>query len=568
MIMRRLISITLLLLLNVSGLSQTKVTVADGSHANDAEIRRLALISDLQFLASDALNLREPLARASAQTEVADAAWTLDRAWAKKLLRDAYEMTLPPEEDQTKLRNRPAGSPPIPPTPESRARDRVRRRILTVASREKAFGEELTQLGAQKLGKYEEQLRYSEFADQAVKNGEIEAASDYVLKALRTDPTQANALNAINEIAKKDRAAADNLILQYFAILRSFPVSYGDQSDIRTMHMLYRLVFPHRNPQPDIPPPGPAVMRAYVGYVIDTVSRETPDELQKSRLWLLSAWGTLKQYAPELTQTFLELEARSRRPGETVKLPETSLEDEYRKRYQKQLKDSLEKDQADEQAINAAISRGDFDKARKLIERLADGPKKAQLTEMANLREAISLVSKGDGLGAERLAGQLNKAASILQVYPLIIERCVSKKDRPCAANLVVKAVRQLKQADTTPATPPAGIPASAVAGSKEADPVLMSLNKLAKLTLPIDETLALEVLNEMVTAANRSEAGTEQGGVGFEADIFKAFAAKNEAESLLAAQTLTDRLRRIASLAAVYKQRAEKLTLSVRNSQ
>lgn len=148
MIIRRLISITLLLLLNVSGLSQTKVTVADGNHANDVEIRRLALISDLQFLASDALNLREPLARASAQTEVADVAWILDRAWAKKLLRDAYEMTLPPEEDQTKLRNRPAGSPPIPPTPESRARDRVRRRILTVASREKAFGEELTQLGA------------------------------------------------------------------------------------------------------------------------------------------------------------------------------------------------------------------------------------------------------------------------------------------------------------------------------------------------------------------------------------------------------------------------------------
>jgi alkylhydroperoxidase/carboxymuconolactone decarboxylase family protein YurZ len=95
-----------------------------------------------------------------------------------------------------------------------------------------------------------------------------------------------------------------------------------------------------------------------------------------------------------------------------------------------------------------------------------------------------------------------------------------------------------------------------------------MGLNKLAKLILPIDETLALEVLNEMIAAANRSEASTEQGGTGFEADIFKAFAAKNEAQSLLAAQTLTDRLRRIVSLAAVYKQRAEKLTQSVRNSQ
>lgn len=566
--MRRPISLTLLLLLNISGLGQARVTVADDKRANEVEARRLALLSDLQFLASDSLNLREPLARAAAQTEVADVAWTLDRTWAKKLLREAYEMTLPPEEDQTKLRNSPAGSPPVPPTPESRARDRVRRRILTVANRERAFGEELTLLGAQKLGKYEEQLRYSEFADQAVRNGDIGAASDYVLKALRTDPTQANALNAINEIAKKDRAAADSLILQYFALLRSFPVSYGDQSDIRTLHMLYRLVFPHMNPQPDTPPPGPAVMRAYVSYVIDTVSRKTPEELQKSRLWLLSAWGALKQYAPELTQTFLDLEVRSRRPGETVKLPEKSLEDEYRKRYQKQVKDSLENEKADEQAINAAISRGDFDKARKLIDKLADGPQKIQLAESTNLREAVSLTSKGDNLGAERLAGQLNKAASILQVYPLIIERCIGKKDQACASNLVAKAVRQLKQADTTPATPPAGIPLSAVATSKEADPVLMGLNKLAKLILPIDETLALEVLNEMIAAANRSEASTEQGGAGFEADIFKAFAAKNETQSLLAAQTLTDRLRRIVSLAAIYKQRAEKLTQSVRNSQ
>jgi len=421
-------------------------------------------------------------------------------------------------------------------------------------------------LGAQKLGKFEEQSQYATLAEHAAKNGDLPTAGDYVLRALKTDASQTETIDAINEIAKRDRAFADGLILQYLALLRNFPISNSDQSDVRTLFTMSRIITPHRwdglLPEQHVPPPpGAAVVRAYVGYVIDVLSRRETADLQRGRLRLLSVWGMLKQHAPELTDRFLELEVRSRRPNEDVPLPKTTLEDVYKKRYQERLKDALGKDGVDEQSINAAISRGDFAKARKLIDKLPDGAPKIEFTETVNLREALSLAAKGDVAGAERLAARLLKAFSILQLYPVLIEKCVAKKDQACATTLVTQAVRQLRQADATPATPPPGFPASAVASNREADPVLMSLSKLAKQIVPLDESLALEVLGEMIAAANRSEVDTDQGRTGFDTGVFPDFAARNETQALLSAQTFKDRLRRIVSLATIYKPKAEKLT-------
>lgn len=556
----------LLVLLLSSAISSAGQSVENGAgvgSVDDVEIKRLSLLSDLQFLASDSANLHNPLARAAAQAEVADAAWTLDRVWARKLLREAFELTLPPEEEQARLRDRPVGAPPVFPSSEGRARAGLRRRILSIASRDQTFAEELTQLGAQKLGRYEEQLGYVDLADQSIASGDVAAASDYIRKAMAIDPSQTSVVSAINEIAKKDRAAADRIILQYFTLLRNFHLTTDNQSVIRAMFTMGMLITPQRYPmipsQKGVPPPGPAIVRAYISYVLDHVKSQNPGQMQNSRLWLLSVWDLLKQYAPDLMEPFLELELRTRGPG-AEPLPKTSLADAYKEKRQKQSEEALEKEQTDERDINSALSNADFGKARKLIDKLADGPQKKQFLEVLNTQEALSLTGKGDAAGAERLAGQLNTAASILQVYPVLTGKCIGQKDQPCASRLVSQAVRQLKQADTTPATPPPGMPASVIAGAKEADPVLMSLSRLARQILPLDETLALEVLDELVAAANRSEIGTEMGRTGFDAEVFKAFAAKDEARSLLAAQTIKDRLSRIVSLAAVYKFRVERL--------
>jgi hypothetical protein len=560
-------SLVMLLVFAASGSGQR---IVPQPNVDDVEARKLSLLSELQFLAADSLNLEKPLARALAQAEVADAAWTLDQTWAKKLLREAYELTLPPEEEQAKLRGRAVGSPPIFASGETRSRNRLRNHILALAGRDKAFGDELAILGAQKLGKFEEQAGYARFAEQAAKNGDLETAGDYVLRALGTDASQTEAINALNEIAKQNRAAADDLILRYLALLRNFPISNTDESNSRTRFMMGRLITPHLYdgllPQQNVPPPGAAVVRAYVNYVIDVLSKKETADLQRGRLWLLSVWGMLKQHAPELTDAFLELEVRSRRPNEAVPLPKTTLDDVYKKKYQERMRDSLGKEGTDEQSINAALSRGDFGKARRLIDKLPDGAQKTRFVEAVNLREALSLAAQGDVAGAERLAARLNKAASMLQLYPFVIEKCIAKKDRACATSLVLQAVRQLRQDDGTPATPPDGIPAAAIATSKEADPVLMSLSKLAKLVVRLDESLALEVLGEMIAAANRSEVDTDQGRTGFDADVFKDFAARNETQAVLSAHTLKDRLRRIVSLTMIYKRKAETLARRTSN--
>ncbi|HEX8130242.1 MAG TPA: hypothetical protein VF527_14155, partial [Pyrinomonadaceae bacterium] len=229
---------------------------------------------------------------------------------------------------------------------------------------------------------------------------------------------------------------------------------------------------------------------------------------------------------------------------------------------EKRAKDALDSNRPDELTINFAISRGDFERARKLIAKLPDGALKTQFTDMCNSKEAVSLAAKGDILGAERLAEQLTRASSLLEAYPAIIKHCLASKHHTCAANLLVsKAVHQLKRADLTPNMPPAGIPSSIVPSNHEFDPVLSGLSKLATLIAPLDEQLALEVLDEVIIAANASALDTEQGRTGLEVEPFRRLAVKNEVRVRQAAEAFKDRLRRIVVLSAIYQAQAAALT-------
>jgi hypothetical protein len=529
---------------------------------DDVTLQKLGLLSSLQALETEATKIDKVLARALAKAEIANAAWTLDQAWAKKLLREAYELTFPEEEEQSKLRNEPVGSPPKSPTDIDRARSEVRNRVFNIAGRNKDLIEELTKLGAQKLGHYEEHLRNADLAIKAIEADDKEAASRYILQSVEADPTQISAGRAILSLAAKDRAAADTLIIQYIERLQTTPLTFQNQSLGRTYLILNELVFP--NPNLHILPPGPSVMRAYVAYIIESLRKLEhiqPGFLKSARGILLSAWLPLKQYAPELAGEFLDLERLSRIPGDNTSLPQVSDGEASKGRYENRVKDALDSNQPDAIAINFAISHGDFDKARKMVEKLSDGPQKTQLIEMVNTQEAISLAKKGDLVEAERLAEQLNKATSILQVYPVIINKYVASKDQPSVTLVVYQAIKQLKHANTESATPPPGIPSSALITSKELDPVLLSLSKLAKAVIPIDEMLALEILDEAVLSANASNMDTGQGRTGIDMDIFRKLAPKNEIRVLQAAETLRDPLRRIVALAVIYQWKAEKIT-------
>lgn len=529
-----------------------------------ADLQKQLVLSDLKALEVESLKLDRPVARALASAEIADAAWWLDPEWAKTLLLEAYKLTFPPKQEQKELNRPPAGASRLPPTGDARAAYEVRARIFNIAGRDKNFAGRLAREGAEHVGAFGERLAYESLADAALSAGDLEEAADYAVKTFDADLIKGPAVDVINGIALQDRAAADEIIIKYLERLRGVALSHSSRNILSVQFSLFRLVFPN-SMFPDsnrrIPPPGPEAMRAYVTYVIEALGgmeRSEPGSLKFHRPFLLSAWLPLKQYAPELTPVFSQLEALSRRPGQDASLPTQSYEERDKELHKRRIKEALDSDFPDDRAINTLINRGDFDNARKAIDKLPDGAQKARHVEKLNASESLSLAAKGDLAGAARLAEKLVSANSILRVYPVIVRKCSADRDQGCATSLVYQAMKQLKAANVMPAFLPGGVAPPIKVSAKEYDPFLLGLSRLAKAVTPINEVLALEVLDELALTANRSQIDTGQGRTGFETDVFKALAQKNETRVLQTANSLKDRLHRIAALAAVYQWKAE----------
>lgn len=546
----------------------------DGHDNEQVRSEKNLLLSELQTLDSRAAKLDKPLTRASARAEIADAAWTLDREWSKKLLRDAYELTFPDEEERIKLPTKPVGSPPTLSGANQIAASAIRHRILQIASRDKSFTAELARQGEESLGKLEAYNLYTDLAAKSIEAGDNEAASDYVLKAIDADPTLLNVGAAIFELAARDRRAADNVILQYIERLRLFPASQSNGSSLRTYLFLSDLIANKSatylalvgksvsSKDPQLQSPGPLVMRAYVGYVIESLGaleQREPGSARRFRGSLLSVWLPLNQYAPELLGPFSQLEKLSRRPGEDASLPTAGDKKSGEESYDQRVKKALESDQPDDIAINIAIGRGDFDKARKMIDKLPDDSHKSQLIENLNVPEAIALAEKGEIDKAVRLAERLNRGTSILQVYPVLLKKCLSAENKWRATPLVYQAIKQLKKADTSPMRPPPGMPETMIA-ARVIDLIPSSLSKLAQLVVEVDEALAFAVLDETVIATNKSSMDSSEGRAGFDLDVFKQLAPRNEARVHQAAEDLTDHFRQIVALAAINQWKASEL--------
>jgi hypothetical protein len=547
--MRRLLLLLgLIFLLVPSYWSQSTGIQSDNT---DVALKKIWLLSDLQNLESDSVKLDKPLPRAVAKTEIADAAWSLDQAWAKKLLREAYELTFPDEEEQAQLRSKPVGAAVTLPSNTDMIREEIRNRILNVASHDKAFTNQLAQLSAQHLGRQEEERRYANLAFQATKAGDTELASKYIAQAFNADPTLINISLSILDVAIKDRAAADNLIIQYIERLRGVQLSLADQSAFRVYAHLYNLVFPSPTMAQQrggiIPPTGAIALKAYVSYIIESLAKleqAIPGSAKMFRHFLLSTWLPLKQYAPELYGSFVELEKVSRGPGENTALPQENNRGTSNTDYERVIKDALDSGHPSDFAFISAFGREDFGSIRKMIDLLPDGEQKRRHLEFVNLRETLSLINKGDTLSAERLAEQLKQSTSIQQAYSVMIVKCVAKKDTFCAGLMARQAMKQLRSAEDQSQVP-------------------LSFSTLAKSVASIDEILALEMLDEAVRSANSGSVDTSQGQIGLEIDAFKVLAAKNDVRTYQAAINLKDRLQRISALTSINKWKAIELTKS-----
>ena len=89
-----------------------------------------ALLADVRALEAESKELLKPLDAAAAKAEIAAAAWTLDREWAKGLLRDALVLTFPEEAYRPRLREHAVGAELQMGPAEDMARGMVRSRVL------------------------------------------------------------------------------------------------------------------------------------------------------------------------------------------------------------------------------------------------------------------------------------------------------------------------------------------------------------------------------------------------------------------------------------------------------
>jgi hypothetical protein len=524
------------------------VLVYPQSAARDRELLKAAVLGDLKTLALEIPKLDAPLARATASAEIADAAWTLDRKWARSLLKDAYELTYPTEEELRKLGPQQPGDAPRELTPIGAARDQVRRRILSVARREKGFADQLITAGADHVTRDDRQMAYADLAVTALEEGDPPGAVHAIQESMAIDPTRLLVMQLINDLALKDRAAADKLTLDFISNLRTSEIN-SKEGRARADVVLRFIVFPNSffpDPNKRIPDPGAEVMRAYVRYVIESLDRREqtqPGSLRLERSTLLSAWLPLTQYAPELKERFMQLEALSRAPGKDASLPAKSYDQLDEELREKRKREALNTDEPDDQAIDSVIFAEDFETARKLLGKLPDGKRKDRLTLKINFKQAVSLARKGDLLAAQGLAERLTTTAAILQVYPLIVEGYARRKDQVNAAALVQQALRQIKKLN------------------EDSEGTLIPLGKLARALLPVDTLLAAEIVDDIVARANAGSMDTSQGYTWIESALFKELAAKDEVRARSAAESFKDRLRRIVASAAIYQWKAKELS-------
>jgi hypothetical protein len=549
--------------------------------AVDDEAVVAALLLDLRALEDESKELLKPVDAAAAKAEVAGAAWPLDRAWAKSLLREALDLTFPAEVDRVKLRARPLGAPLSPPTPEDAARGLVRQRIFKIAGGEKEFARELAEVSARELGRGEETEGYARMASAAARAGRVEEAGEYILRAAGADPTLINVAGPFNEIAARDRAAADRLFIRYVESLRATPLLAFEERGGAAMRLSLGLAwmlrpadspFAARGESAPAPPAGREAVRAYLRFVFDLSNRleqARPGGSRAARGMLLSAWPFLVEHAPDLSAQFHALEQASR--GADARAPELlSLEqiaEKYGRRYEKQVELALKsKDQSDlELLINRAKSRGDFAVARELLDVMKDERLKAQLGEVVDAEEAIHLTRRGDVVGAERLARRLVTPNLILRAHPPLVRLLVRNGDTAGAASLTDEAVKSLRVAAESGSGDDSYIPGALapVAGSLRVfkqSRALLAFSELALAVRPAGAQLALDALDELVRAANKGRITSENGSPNFNADVFAELAGDDEGRARAAAARLEDRLQRIAALAAVHRARAAAL--------
>lgn len=519
----------------------------DESTLNKIQIEKSSLITSLKILDGETDKLNSEIRKAFAKTEIADAMWHLDRETAKKILRKAFYLSLPNEEERQKLKKRTKETAPVEPTDADIDRFKVRSQILKIARRDSGFVEELTKISQQQLGEIEKAETYNSLAVKAIKDNKINEAKDFINQAIQIDPTQQIGWS-IMQMAAENRELADELVLQYIQTLQTIPLSA--ESFFRAISSLQMAVFPQpvfdfgQNRQ--IPHSSPAVIKTYINLILGkmtTFEKNLSGSMSQHRADLNSLWMPLNQYAPELLDDWHWLEQITRGNGKSpIDQTLKSQQEKFQDRYEENMEEALESKDTKVlfQAIREAVYRNEFQTARKLLMVIEDEELEEKAADYINSNEAIWLTKKGKILEAEKLARKLKYGKYILNTFPVIIEKCVELKEQSCAYSFSNDMIKFLRKNDTEK------IPA-------------YSFSRLVKSVYKLDDSMALNISEELVKILN-SRKESKDINLGFDEEIFSMLAEKDEMRTIQLAESFSNRFPRIIALTQIYKWKAKAL--------
>lgn len=528
--------------------SEQQAAEKRAAEKNELNLRKETFVNDLKILNQEARNLNNSTAVATVKVGIANVSWGIDKNWSQNLLLEAFELILPDNKEREKIKQQSYESGMVEHTEEGRVQRYIRIRILSIAQRDKAFGELMREKMERELGKIEANSSKVNDTFDLIKNGKAQQATKALLEISAADPTTVRIGYLIREMAGIDRAEADKVILEYLRVLGNQPLT------LPTLKMLIQdigfAVFPF--PSYDwrkrkIPVAGELTIRAYLAFSLNSIyqiENNTPGIAMPYRQTILSLGLRLQQYAPDLIPTFMTLEQVTRKSNEPAfQLPSVTNAQANKDRYESLLQETYRSNRQEDvqQAFQMALGREEYDEAEKLLELIKDPDERQKHQEDFSVRKFHYYLNKGELLDAERAVLSLKKSASIVRTFPAIIKYCVSKKDNDRASSLARFAIEAINRSND---------------GYKA-----RFLTTLASSIAPVDSALSMKVLEGAIIASNQNKRDANRAFVvGIDTSIFSALTPKHEDILRQMVPQIEDPLDRMMSLVAIYNKKVNEL--------
>lgn len=484
-----------------------------------------------------AKDVSDPVIRIRSYAAIGEALWEHDRAFARQLLRTAFEEInqVPPPERPKDVQAW-IGS--------TRDPNELRREILAkVAKLDPLLAMELAKsIETEKTEAQEPKREGSSDVHmrRALGTERAQALMNLAHTLLEKDPTSAieAATAALSQgitqpfvhflmrLRQKDPARADHLFLQALhTAQRNVPARLYELIPLGS-YLAQDWALPIRLNTGEAPRSvPPALIARYLGVLLETLTHyveiamnpglapglaqtdwfTTPLDLHRI---LTSIRPGVQAYLPDrapvvegllnqLAAVLPRAQAETEPPESKRTLsPEERLTDLLRQA--ERTKDAEERDALLFRAILQALSNGDFETAASLVPRLSDVKQRAEVSDYVNFRWAEHALKEGDIETARRRALDVSHPERLAYLFGAMAQKLDAQKDKMAALFMLKEAEARIRRLSASP---------------EQARALLL----LAEAFLPLDADSAFEAFAHALGPLNRSDAQSETPGANFQ---------------------------------------------------